>query len=281
MDLVWGYAGILSLGHGLFFALGGYGMGMYLMRSIAGEGVYRSNLPDFMVFLDWKELPWYWHGFQSFRFAAAMSLVAPGAAGARVRLVRVPLAHPRRLPLDRHAGAHLRGDAALLPERRRLRRQQRPDRLQAHPRLAAARSRARAAALYVASALALLGTYLALPVRGDEPSRPRADRRARRRAQDPLLRLRVDPLQAVRLDAVRDAVRARRRALRPAGRDHQPERDAAVELDRDGDLGGGRRARHARSARCSAPGSSTAARAGSRTRSPRPGCTRSARCSSW
>ena len=52
MDLVWGYAGILSLGHGLFFALGGYGMGMYLMRSIAGEGVYRSNLPDFMVFLD-------------------------------------------------------------------------------------------------------------------------------------------------------------------------------------------------------------------------------------
>jgi urea transport system permease protein len=78
MDLVWGYAGILSLGHGLFFALGGYGMGMYLMRSIAGEGVYRSDLPDFMVFLDWKALPWYWHGFQSFGFAAVMSLVAPG-----------------------------------------------------------------------------------------------------------------------------------------------------------------------------------------------------------
>jgi urea transport system permease protein len=78
MDLVWGYAGILSLGHGLFFALGGYSMGMYLMRSIEGEGVYRSNLPDFMVFLDWKELPWYWHGFQHFGFAAAMSLVVPG-----------------------------------------------------------------------------------------------------------------------------------------------------------------------------------------------------------
>jgi urea transport system permease protein len=78
MDLVWGYAGILSLGHGLFFALGGYGMGMYLMRSIAGEGVYRSQLPDFMVFLDWKQLPWYWHGFQNFGFAAVMSLVAPG-----------------------------------------------------------------------------------------------------------------------------------------------------------------------------------------------------------
>src|SRR6476646_2472980 len=79
MDLVWGYAGILSLGHGLFFALGGYGMGMYLMRSIAGEGVYRSNLPDFMVFLDWKQLPWYWNGFEHFGFAMAMALLVPGA----------------------------------------------------------------------------------------------------------------------------------------------------------------------------------------------------------
>jgi urea transport system permease protein len=78
MDLLWGYAGILSLGHGLFFALGGYGMGMYLMRSIAGEGVYRSELPDFMVFLDWKRLPWYWHGFQSFGFAVTMLLLVPG-----------------------------------------------------------------------------------------------------------------------------------------------------------------------------------------------------------
>jgi urea transport system permease protein len=78
MDLVWGYAGILSLGHALFFAMGGYGMGMYLMRSIAGEGVYRSELPDFMVFLDWHKLPWYWHGFQSFPFAAVMCLAAPG-----------------------------------------------------------------------------------------------------------------------------------------------------------------------------------------------------------
>jgi urea transport system permease protein len=78
IDLLWGYAGILSLGHGLFFALGGYGMGMYLMRAIAGEGVYRSDLPDFMVFLDWKQLPWYWHGFQSFGFAVAMALFVPG-----------------------------------------------------------------------------------------------------------------------------------------------------------------------------------------------------------
>jgi urea transport system permease protein len=78
MDLLWGYAGILSLGHGLFFALGGYGMGMYLMRSMAGEGVYRSALPDFMVFLDWKKLPWYWQGFDHFGFAMVMALAAPG-----------------------------------------------------------------------------------------------------------------------------------------------------------------------------------------------------------
>ncbi len=61
LDLIWGFAGMLSLGHGVFFALGGYAMGMYLMLAIRGQGVYRSNLPDFMVFLDWKALPWFWH----------------------------------------------------------------------------------------------------------------------------------------------------------------------------------------------------------------------------
>ncbi len=78
MDLAWGYAGILSLCHGLFFALGGYAMGMYLMRAIGTEGMYRSQLPDFMVFLDWKELPWYWRGFDNFGFAVIMALVVPG-----------------------------------------------------------------------------------------------------------------------------------------------------------------------------------------------------------
>jgi urea transport system permease protein len=82
MDLVWGYAGILSLCHGLFFALGGYAMGMYLMRSIGTEGMYRSALPDFMVFLDWKELPWYWRGFDHFGFAALMALAVPGVVAA-------------------------------------------------------------------------------------------------------------------------------------------------------------------------------------------------------
>jgi len=80
VDLVWGYCGILSLGHGAFFALGGYAMGMHLMREIGPRGVYgHPNLPDFMVFLNWKELPWYWHGFDNFAFAAVMALLVPGA----------------------------------------------------------------------------------------------------------------------------------------------------------------------------------------------------------
>ena len=79
VDLVWGYCGILSLGHGAFFALGGYAMGMYLMRQIGDRGVYGNPLlPDFMVFLNWHELPWYWWGFSSFPFAMAMVILAPG-----------------------------------------------------------------------------------------------------------------------------------------------------------------------------------------------------------
>ncbi|TKT76882.1 urea ABC transporter permease subunit UrtC [Aquamicrobium sp. LC103] len=79
LDLVWGYCGILSLGHGAFFALGGYAMGMYLMRQIGARGVYGNpDLPDFMVFLNWKELPWYWHGFDQFWFAAIMIMAVPG-----------------------------------------------------------------------------------------------------------------------------------------------------------------------------------------------------------
>ncbi len=78
VDLVWGYCGILTLGHSAFFALGGYAIGMYLMREIGARGVYGNPLlPDFMVFLNWKELPWYWHGFDMFWFASLMVLVVP------------------------------------------------------------------------------------------------------------------------------------------------------------------------------------------------------------
>ena len=78
MDLIWGYAGILSLGHGVFFALGGYAMGMYLMRSIGRDGVYQSHLPDFMVFLDWKAYPWYWSFTDQFWYAALLVVLVPG-----------------------------------------------------------------------------------------------------------------------------------------------------------------------------------------------------------
>jgi urea transport system permease protein len=79
IDLIWGYCGILSLGHGAFFALGGYAMGMYLMRQIGTRGVYANPiLPDFMVFLNWPELPVYWYGFQHFPYAALMVLLVPG-----------------------------------------------------------------------------------------------------------------------------------------------------------------------------------------------------------
>ncbi len=78
VDLVWGYCGVLSLGHGAFFALGGYAMGMYLMRQIGSRGVYgHPELPDFMVFLNWQELPWFWYGFDMFWFACLMVVVAP------------------------------------------------------------------------------------------------------------------------------------------------------------------------------------------------------------
>ena len=79
VDLAWGYLGILSLGHGAFFALGGYAIGMYLMRQIGDRGVYGDpGLPDFMVFLNWDSLPWFWYGFDMFWFAALMVMLAPG-----------------------------------------------------------------------------------------------------------------------------------------------------------------------------------------------------------
>jgi len=80
VDVIWGYCGILSLGHGAFFALGGYAMGMYLMRQIGDRGVYGNpDLPDFMVFLNWTELPWFWYGFDQFWIAMLMVLLIPGA----------------------------------------------------------------------------------------------------------------------------------------------------------------------------------------------------------
>ncbi len=78
LDLVWGYTGILSLGHGVFFALGAYAHGMYLMRAIGRDGVYQSHLPDFMVFLDWKTYPWYWSMTDNFWYCMALVVLVPG-----------------------------------------------------------------------------------------------------------------------------------------------------------------------------------------------------------
>jgi urea transport system permease protein len=79
VDLIWGYMGVLSLGHAAFFGLGGYAMGMYLMRQIGTRGVYgHPVLPDFMVFLNWESLPWFWYGFDHFWFAVLMMMLVPG-----------------------------------------------------------------------------------------------------------------------------------------------------------------------------------------------------------
>jgi urea transport system permease protein len=78
LNLIWGYAGILSLGHGLFFALGGYAFGMYLMRQIGRSGQYQAELPDFMVFLDWKTLPWQWTMSDQFWWCALLAVAVPG-----------------------------------------------------------------------------------------------------------------------------------------------------------------------------------------------------------
>ena len=117
VDLVWGFAGILSLGHAAFFALGGYAMGMYLMRQIGTRGVYGNpNLPDFMVFLGWKELPWYWYGFELVRLRHADGDRGAGGAGRHLRLAGVSLTRDRGLSFDYYAGADLRAAAGVLPQ---------------------------------------------------------------------------------------------------------------------------------------------------------------------
>ena len=160
MDLIWGYTGILSLGHGLFFALGGYAMGMYLMRQIGRDGQYRMDMPDFMVFLNWKTYPWHWTFSDSFLFQMAMVVLVPallafvfGFFAFRSRIKGVYLL------LDHHAGADLRRDAALLPQRDRLRRQQRLHRLQAHPRRAGGHPAMRVLLCVITGAV-LIGFFL-------------------------------------------------------------------------------------------------------------------------
>jgi len=121
LDLIWGYTGILSLGHGLFFALGGYMMGMYLMRQIGRDGQYQSDLPDFMVFLDWKQLPWHWTFSDSFVATLLLVVLVPGLLAGVVWLLCLSLADQGRVLLHHHAGHDLCRHALVLPQRDWLR----------------------------------------------------------------------------------------------------------------------------------------------------------------
>jgi urea transport system permease protein len=103
VDLVWGFCGILSLGHAAFFALGGYAMGMYLMRQIGTRGVYGDPiLPDFMVFLNWKELPWFWHGFDMFWFAMLMVAFRSRVTGVYLSIITQAMTYALMLAFFRN-----------------------------------------------------------------------------------------------------------------------------------------------------------------------------------
>jgi urea transport system permease protein len=231
VDLIWGFGGILSLGHGAFFALGGYAMGMYLMRQVGPRGVYAHPvLPDFMVFLSWKELPWFWHGFDQFWFAALMVLVVPGLLAFVFGLVCLPLAGDGGLPLDHHQAltfalmlAFFRNDMGFggnngLTDFKDI---------LGFP----VQARETRAALFIASALALAGGYLlcrfivasklgqVLVAIRDAESRVR------------FLGYRVENYKLAGLHDLRRPRRPRRCALRPAGRHHQPGRVRTCQLD--------------------------------------------------
>jgi urea transport system permease protein len=244
MDLIWGYTGILSLGHGLFFALGGYAMGMYLMRQIGRDGNYKSDLPDFMVFLDWKELPWHWAFSDSFIATLFLIVAVPGLVAFRVWLLCLPLAHQGRVLLDHHAGHDVCRHAAVLPQRNGLWRQQRLHRLQAHPGHCDCHAPMRMV-LFVLTGLTLLGFFLF--ARWLVASKFGRVLQAIRDAESRVMFSGYNPhrLQAHHLGHLGHHVRRGRRAVCAAGGHHQPERNEPGQLDRDRHLDGRGRARHA------------------------------------
>ena len=245
IDLIWGYCGILSLGHGAFFALGGYAMGMYLMRQIGTRGVYANPvLPDFMVFLNWPELPVYWYGFQHFPYALLMIVLVPGllafvfgwfafrsrVTGVYLSIITQALTFALMLGFFRN-NFGFGGNNGLTDFK---------DILGFNVQAPGTR-----AALFAISMLALDGRLPHLPHHRHLEVRQGAGRDPRRREPDALPRLSGRILQAVRVHAVGLHGRRRRRALRAAGRHHQSERVLARQLHRSGYLGRGRRPRHA------------------------------------
>ena len=245
VDLVWGFAGILTLGHAAFFALGGYCMGMYLTREIGARGVYaNANLPDFMIFIGWKQIPWYWHGFEWFPFAIVMALIVPAVlaavfgflafrsrvGGVYLSIITQALTYALLLAFFRNDmgfggnnGMTDFKDIAGFPLNRST----------------------TTTALMVISALFTSAAFLfarwlvgsrygqVLVAVRDAESRTR------------FLGYRPEYYKPSGLDAVGDDRGHRRRAVRAAGRHHQPGRIRPRQLHRGGDLGRRRRARHA------------------------------------
>ncbi len=244
LDLVWGYAGILSLGHAAFFALGGYAMGMYLMREIGARGVYgNAQLPDFMVFLGWHELPWYWHGFDWFGFAALMAMLVPGllalvfgwlafrsrVSGVYLSIITQALTYALLLAFFRN-DMGFGGNNGMTDFKDLL----------GFP----LQTEATRVGLLLITALFLCAEFLiaraVIASRFGKVLVAVRDAEARTR----FLGYRPEIVQAVRLGAIRRHGRDRGRPLRPAGRHHQPVGVLAGQFDRGGDLGGGRRPRH-------------------------------------
>ena len=221
IDLIWGYCGILSLGHGAFFALGGYAMGMYLMRQIGSRGVYGNPiLPDFMVFLNYPKLPWYWHGFDMFWFAALMVLLVPGllafcfgwlafrsrVTGVYLSIITQAMTYALLLAFFRNDFG-FGGNNGLTDFKDILGFNVQADGTRA--------------ALFLLSCLALIVSFLICRAVVDLETRQGPDRDPRRRIPHALPRLPRRILQAVRVHAVGLHGRRRRRALRAAGRHHQ------------------------------------------------------------
>ena len=244
VDLVWGYCGILSLGHAAFFALGGYAMGMYLMRQIGTRGVYGNPvLPDFMVFLNYKELPWFWHGFDMFWFAMLMVALVPGllalvfgwlafrsrVTGVYLSIITQALTYALMLAFFRN-DMGFGGNNGMTDFKDILG--------------FAINTPATRVALFVASAVALIARLSRLPLHHAVARGARGAGHPRRREPHALHRLPRRVVQAVDLHVLGGARRHRRRAVRAAGRHHQSQRVPADQLHRGGDLGGGRRARH-------------------------------------
>ena len=243
IDLIWGYTGILSLGHGLFFALGGYVMGMYLMRQIGLDGNYKSELPDFMVFLDWKELPWHWALSDSFIATLLLIVLVPGLVafvfgyfafrsrikGVYFSIITQALTFAALLLFFRNETG-FGGNNGFTDFKRIL------DLPIATPGMRMA--------LFVITGLTLLGCLPVGALAGQQQVRAGAAGGARCREPRHVLRLQPAALQAHHLDHLGGDVRRGGRALCAAGRHHQPERNEPGGQHRDGDLGRGGRPRH-------------------------------------